>query len=90
MAAPAKSPDGSRGRGPGQGELWGWGRHPVVAASELRGEDLEKIAGRGVLSRGLGRSYGDASLPPAGATAIGSRLADRILSFDEASGLLHA
>lgn len=87
MAAPAKSPDVVP---PGQGELWGWGRHPVVAARELRGEDLEKIAGRGVLSRGLGRSYGDASLPPAGATVIGSRLADRILSFDEGQGLLHA
>ena len=70
--------------------LWGWGRHPVVAARELRGEDLEKIAGRGVLSRGLGRSYGDASLPPPGATALGSRLADRILSFDPESGELHA
>ena len=47
---------------PSDQKLWGWGRHPVVAAKELRGEDLEKIAGRAVLSRGLGRSYGDASL----------------------------
>jgi decaprenylphospho-beta-D-ribofuranose 2-oxidase len=70
--------------------LWGWGRHPVVSARELRGEDLEKIAGRAVLSRGLGRSYGDASLPPPGMAAAGSRLADRILSFDPESGELHA
>ncbi len=87
MAAPVQHRDDSV---PAPAELWGWGRHPVVAARELRGEDLGKIAGRGVLSRGLGRSYGDASLPPPGATAIGSRLADRILSFDEKSGLLHA
>ncbi len=75
---------------PGGSKLWGWGRHPVVTAEELRGEDLEKLAGRAILSRGLGRSYGDASLPPAGATVAGSRLADRILSFDPESGELHA
>lgn len=71
-------------------KLWGWGRHPVVAANELLGEDFANLASRGVLSRGLGRSYGDASLPPAGATVAASRLFDRILGFDPDSGRLHA
>jgi FAD/FMN-containing dehydrogenase len=43
-----------------------------------------------VLSRGLGRSYGDSSLPPPGREAANTTLADRILSFDPASGLLRA
>ena len=71
-------------------KLWGWGRHPVVTARELCAEDLEKAAPRASLSRGLGRSYGDASLPSPGATVSATRLADRILGFDEAEGLLHA
>jgi FAD/FMN-containing dehydrogenase len=44
-----------------------------------------------VLTRGLGRSYGDSSLPPAGADSVASCvLADRILSFDETTGALTA
>lgn len=44
-----------------------------------------------MLTRGLGRSYGDASLPPAGRGPVASSLAaDRILSFDEATGILRA
>jgi FAD/FMN-containing dehydrogenase len=43
------------------------------------------------LTRGLGRSYGDASLPArAGGTVLGSRLADRVLHFDRSSGHLRA
>ena len=43
------------------------------------------------LTRGLGRSYGDASLPPAGALEVaGSALADRLLAFDPESGVLRA
>jgi len=76
--------------GKGSSKLWGWGRHPVVAAEELRSEELGKLVGRAVLSRGLGRSYGDASLPPPGQVAAGTRLADRILAFDAESGELHA
>jgi FAD/FMN-containing dehydrogenase len=40
-----------------------------------------------VLARGLGRSYGDASLNDQGATVLLERL-DRMLAFDPASGLL--
>jgi len=42
-----------------------------------------------VLTRGLGRSYGDASLPPPGRGPVASSIrADRVLAFDESSGLL--
>jgi FAD/FMN-containing dehydrogenase len=69
----------------------GWGRYPVVLADEQVGEDLEKVTRNAVLSRGLGRSYGDASLPATeGAIVAGTRMADRILSFDSRTGALRA
>ena len=58
---------------------------------EVRSEDLELITRDVPLTRGLGRAYGDAALPAAGDVRVaGSRLADRILSFDEATGDLTA
>lgn len=43
------------------------------------------------LTRGLGRSYGDSALPPPGVTTVaGSVLADRLLAFDPASGVVRA
>jgi FAD/FMN-containing dehydrogenase len=70
--------------------LYGWGR-VGVPAQEVRSEDLEAITRDAVLSRGLGRSYGDSSLPPPSRpTAANTTLADRILAFDAASGLLRA
>jgi FAD/FMN-containing dehydrogenase len=73
-------------------EIAGWGHSPVVRSRELRAEDLAKTlasAPGGVrLSRGLGRSYGDSSLPVAGDTVVATPLADRLLGFDEATGLL--
>ncbi|HHO50647.1 MAG TPA: FAD-binding oxidoreductase [Deltaproteobacteria bacterium] len=72
--------------------LHGWGRHPIIEATTVCSEDLRR-AGRGaVLSRGLGRAYGDAALPPEGCTrpvSISTR-ADRILGFDPSTGLLRA
>jgi FAD/FMN-containing dehydrogenase len=54
-------------------------------------EDLESVTRGATLTRGLGRSYGDASLPSvAGAVVAGSRLADRVIDFDAATGVLHA
>lgn len=71
--------------------LCGWGRVPVIDADEIVGEDLESITRDVVLTRGLGRSYGDASLPPRGHGPVASSVrADRILSFDEESGVLRA
>ena len=71
--------------------LSGWGRYPVVEGKELLSENLEAASKSAVLSRGLGRSYGDASLPPPGGHAVlNTELADRILSFDESTGFLRA
>lgn len=70
--------------------LAGWGRIGVPGR-EIRGEDLENLTRDAVLSRGLGRSYGDSSLPPPSAqTVVGTTLADRILAFDEETGVMRA
>lgn len=62
-----------------------------VAARERRSEDLAAVARGAVLTRGLGRAYGDSALPPAGVATIASAvLADRILEFDAGSGRLRA
>ncbi|MBL8765091.1 MAG: FAD-binding oxidoreductase [Phycisphaerae bacterium] len=77
-----------------------WGNHPVVPARAARPErrrDLDAIVGDPsigtLISRGLGRSYGDAALPPEpreGSAAILHERLDRLLSFEPASGMLHA
>jgi decaprenylphospho-beta-D-ribofuranose 2-oxidase len=71
--------------------LSGWGRVPVVPGVEVLSEDLARLTEQLRFARGLGRAYGDAALPAPGETRIaGTRLADRILSFDEATGELTA
>jgi FAD/FMN-containing dehydrogenase len=68
----------------------GWGGM-TAEARELRGDDLEALTQGAVLSRGLGRSYGDASLPPPGVReVVGTRDASRMLSFDPDTGVLRA
>ena len=70
--------------------LSGWGRIPGPGR-EVRSEDLEGLSRDAVLVRGLGRSYGDSSLPPAGHPVVaGSSLADRMLAFDVETGVLRA
>jgi len=70
--------------------LSGWGGI-AVPGREIRSEDLEAITRDAVLSRGLGRSYGDSSLPPPSRREVaGTVLADRILSFDPPTGMLRA
>lgn len=65
--------------------LSGWGRLSVPGR-EIRSEDLRAVTRGAVLTRGLGRSYGDSALPPSGIREVaGSVLADRILSFDPGS-----
>jgi len=62
-----------------------------VPGREVRSEDLAAVARGRTLTRGLARSYGDSALPPAGVEEVaGSTRADRILSFDPATGLLRA
>ncbi len=69
----------------------GWGNYPIIEGVERSGEDLEAITKGVSLTRGLGRSYGDASLPSAKSAVVAATpLADRFLSFDESTGLLRA
>lgn len=71
--------------------LSGWGRWPVMPGHERLSEDLAAVTRGANLTRGLGRSYGDASLPTtADAIVAGSRLADRVIGFDPATGVLSA
>jgi FAD/FMN-containing dehydrogenase len=66
--------------------LQAWGRVPAPGR-EILTEDLERTTVGARLSRGLGRSYGDSSLPAvASDKVVGTRLANRILSFDEQTG----
>jgi decaprenylphospho-beta-D-ribofuranose 2-oxidase len=70
--------------------LSGWGCLPEPGREQLA-EDLEAATRGAQLSRGLGRSYGDSSLPATPADkVIGTRLADRVLGFDAARGVLRA
>ncbi len=69
----------------------GWGRYPVVDGIEIKSEDLGQCTENATLCRGLGRSYGDSSLPAApDALVAGTTLADRLLAFDSESGILRA
>ena len=71
--------------------LAGWGRFPVVDGLEWKSENLAAITEKATLCRGLGRSYGDSSLPArADLPVADTTLADRLLSFDPVSGLLRA
>jgi decaprenylphospho-beta-D-ribofuranose 2-oxidase len=77
-------------RNGGHATISGWGRIPV-AGREVRSEDLERLTEDAVLSRGLGRSYGDSALPPPSRPEVATTtLADRLLGFDETTGLLRA
>ena len=72
------------------GKISGWGRLSVPGV-EIRGEDLLELTEGAVLTRGLGRSYGDSSLPPPSVTEIpATPLAVRVLSFDDTAGVMRA
>ena len=62
--------------------LTGWGRLPEPGREQVD-EHFESLTQGAVLSRGLGRSYGDSSLPANPADkVVNSRLANRIISFN--------
>ncbi len=68
----------------------GWGR-TFLPGNEKRSEQLLSVTQGASLTRGLGRSYGDASLPAAGVLEVaGTTMADRVLGFDETTGVLRA
>ena len=76
--------------------LSGWGNHPRVAADVITPLSEREVRREfGVddfqISRGLGRSYGDAALPAqAGGRVLSSLGLTRMLQFDEQTGLLVA
>lgn len=71
--------------------LTGWGNHPKVPGREVRSSNLHRLTEDAVLTRGLARSYGDSSLPPADHPEVAATpLADRILQFDDTTGMLRA
>ena len=74
--------------------LSGWGNWPVEPCHVYRPErrrDVAPLLGSDAechyIARGLGRSYGDASIDPGGGVIDFVRL-DRMLDFDEESGVL--
>jgi decaprenylphospho-beta-D-ribofuranose 2-oxidase len=74
--------------------LSGWGRHPVRECRVYRPEKVAELGEvmasppeGGIVSRGLGRAYGDAALNEGGAVVSHLRL-NRILSFDEEAGVV--
>jgi len=77
-----------------QESLSGWGRYPVETCETFRPEKRRELHGlvrdhpQAIIARGLGRSYGDASLQPTG-TVRTERL-DHIIHFDPAAGILTA
>ena len=76
---------------PYRSKLAGWGRFPVIDGLVLKSENLSAISETASLSRGLGRSYGDSSLPAGPDFPVAdTTAADRLLAFDPASGLLRA
>jgi decaprenylphospho-beta-D-ribofuranose 2-oxidase len=75
---------------PSLSTLSGWGRHSAEGREHF-GEDLERLSLDANLSRGLGRSYGDSSLPASDRPdVLNTTFADRILRFDEDTGLFRA
>ena len=70
--------------------LSGWGGLSLPG-HEIADEQLARATAGAVLCRGLGRSYGDSSLPALPTDKIVSTtLADRVLSFDAFTGVLRA
>lgn len=70
--------------------LTGWGRLPEPGREQVD-EDFEALTRGAALSRGLGRSYGDSSLPAVASDRIvNSRLANRIISFSPDTGIIRA
>lgn len=75
-------------------KLYGWGHAPVAQCNTWRPEKLRDIRSifdahkTPLIARGLGRSYGDASLQPTGVICT-SRL-NHFIEFDSTQGIIRA
>ncbi|MHA1599967.1 MAG: FAD-binding protein [Alphaproteobacteria bacterium] len=74
--------------------LYSWGRLQEAQVVVRRPEGLEELTSavtsrheRGLIAYGCGRSYGDAPLNAGGQTILTDRL-NRVVSFDEATGVI--
>lgn len=74
--------------------LSGWGRYPLQECYPQRPEKISTVLNliknkdvNSALARGMGRSYGDASLNSEGITILMQRL-NRMLAFDQEKGIL--
>ncbi len=76
---------------PATKELSGWGANTRASCLFDEPESSAALAAAidpgGTIARGLGRSYGDAAIN-AGRQVLGTRRLDRILAFDEQTGVL--
>jgi len=77
-------------------ELFGWGRFPAQECQVARPEKRRELSDLArnpevpsVLARGLGRAYGDAALNENAGVVLTPAL-DRLLAFDEHTGVLRA
>lgn len=71
-------------------ELYGWGRYPRIQAEVICPETVadfkdQVLQSHGLITRGLGRSYGDSSLSD---KILETRFLNRFIAFDESTGLL--
>lgn len=77
-------------------ELFGWGRSHHATARAISIHDARTVSPEISLSRGLGRAYGDAALPPVRAEETDAPVVgrwpecDRVLAFDPSTGRLRA
>lgn len=93
-AQPSHDAQPSRDTGPSpvadMPTLSGWGGQKRPGR-QVCSEDLERATTDASLCRGLGRSYGDSSLPARPEhKVVGTPLADRILAFDRHTGRMRA
>lgn len=73
-------------------ELSGWNQFPKATCKTARPERISQLVpgtDETTIARGLGRSYGDAAINDQGQVLLTTRL-NRILAFDQGTGLLRA